>query len=122
MSVDHLAERDDYVAVSLRETRRRHDSRNSAHPPIEYIGRAGWMKRAVLISCPSFLAAMLSRMASAIDSSSAPARSIVFISVSSRLKRQFRSLPSAVIRNRSQLMQNGRLTEEMKPTFPTPSA
>ena len=51
----------------------------------------------------------------------APAR-IVLTSVSSRLNRQFRSLPSAVMRNRSQLMQNGRLTDEIKPMFPTPSA
>jgi hypothetical protein len=29
------------------------------YPPIEYIGRSGWMKRAVLISWPSFLAAIL---------------------------------------------------------------
>ncbi len=37
-----------------------------SQPPIEYMGRSGWMKRAVLISCPSFLAAIDSRTACAI--------------------------------------------------------
>ena len=87
-----------------------------------YIGRSGWMNFAVLISCPSFLAAMLSRIARAIASSPTWPRSIALTSVSSRLNRQFRNLPSAVMRKRSQLMQKGRLTDAMIPMRPIPSS
>ena len=44
------------------------------------------------------------------------------MSVSSSENRQLRSLPSEVSRMRLQLMQNGRLTDAMKPTRPPPSA
>src|SRR5687767_11510396 len=90
----------------------------TVHPPIEYIGRSGWMNLAVLISWPSFLAAMDSVMARAMVSSLAPLRIRDLMSVSSRLKRQFLILPSAVRRKRLQLMQNGWLTEAIKPTLP----
>ena len=63
----------------------------------------------------------MSRMARAISASDAPPRSKARISVSSRAKKQLRSLPSEVSRTRLQLMQNGRLTEAMRPTRPPPS-
>ena len=49
-------------------------------------------------------------------SSSAPERSAVRRSVSSRANRQLRTWPSAVSRTRSQAPQNGRVTEAMMPT------
>ena len=56
------------------------------------------------------------------SASAAPPRSRPRMSVSSRAKRQLRSLPSEVRRIRLQLMQNGRLTEAIRPTRPPPSA
>ena len=58
------------------------------------------------------------RIASAISASAAPPRKSPRTSVSSSENKQLRSLPSAVRRIRLQLMQNGRLTEAMKPTEP----
>ena len=43
-------------------------------------------------------------------------------SVSSSANRQVRNWPSAVMRTRSQLAQNGSVTLAMTPTSPTPSA
>ena len=71
---------------------------------------------------PFPLAATLSRRAPAISASEAPARSKARMSVSSRAKRQLRSLPSAVRRTRLQLPQKGRLMEAIRPTRPPPSS
>ena len=53
-------------------------------------------------------------------SSLAPSRSGVRKSVSPAAKRQLRSWPSAVSRTRSQLPQNGEVTEAMTPTVAGP--
>lgn len=89
---------------------------------MEYIARFGWMNRAVLIWCPSHLAVTQALMAAAMSASVPLPRSRSRTSVSSRLNRQLRIFPSAVMRKRSQFMQNGWLTLAMKPTRPMPSS
>jgi hypothetical protein len=94
---------------------------SSRHPPMEYIGRGGGTNRWELISWPIHLPATELRIMSAIAASDPPPRSNALTSVSSMANRQYRSFPSAVKRTRLQFRQNGRLTDAMKPTWPTPS-
>ena len=90
-------------------------------PPIWLIVRGGWRKPGSETWCLSSLRQTASRIACSSSSSSAPSRSGSRRSVSCRLNRQVRSLPSAVRRMRLQSAQNGSETGLMKPISPRPS-
>ena len=98
------------------------ETRNEVYPPIAYIGRGGATNFDELISCPNHFLWTVPRMVAAISSSGAPERNTPLTSVSSIANRQYRSLPSLVSRMRLQFRQNGRLTDAMNPTVPSPSA
>src|SRR6476619_2892362 len=77
------------------------------YPPIWLIVRGGWRKPGSDTWCLSSLRQTASRIASSSAASPAPDRSGSRRSVSCRLNRHVRSLPSAVSRMRSQSAQNG---------------
>ena len=96
------------------------DSINRIQPPMYTIVRVGGAKSGSLIRCPSSLSFTTEQIASDSSSSLAPARNISRKSWSSLLKRQVRSLPSAVTRIREQCPQNGCVTGAIKPISPAP--
>ena len=74
------------------------------------------------MACPAHLSFTTSEMTAAISSSPAPERSNSRRSCSSTANRQFRNMPSAVSRTRSQLPQNASVTLAITPNEPFPSA
>src|SRR5581483_11897206 len=91
-----------------------------AHPPMAAIGRSGWRNDGSLMPCPGSFTATARRHRSASSSSLAPARNGPRRSLSVLANRQLRTWPSAVSRTRSQVPQNGLVTDAITPTLAGP--
>ena len=89
---------------------------NADQPPIAPILLSGGTKSAASMPCPAHLFHIAPRHKSASSSSLAPALSAARRSTSRSLNKHDRIVPSAVIRVRSQSLQNERVTEAMIPT------
>src|SRR5260370_14232328 len=87
----------------------------AAQPPMADIGRAGCRKPGSLMPWPGSLDATARRQSAASSASLAPDRSDPRRSLSAVANRQLRTWPSAVSLTRSQVPQNGRVTDPITP-------
>jgi hypothetical protein len=90
------------------------------NPPMADIGRSGCRKDGSLMPWPGSLTATARCHRPASSASLAPARNGPRRSLSVRANRQLRTWPSAVSRTRSQLPQNGLVTDAITPTWAGP--